>query len=64
MLCCLHATHLSFTHWHSQTETLEGQSQQLGADTERTQEVVSEGGAMLQKGESVEDGEEEEEPSK
>ena len=35
---------------------------ELGAGSEGTQEVAAEGGASLQKSESVEQGEEEEEP--
>ncbi|XP_070777584.1 regulating synaptic membrane exocytosis protein 2-like [Enoplosus armatus] len=51
----------------SRAEALQGQSVELGAGSEGTQEVAGEakGGAMLQKSESVEEGEEEEpEPSK
>ncbi|XP_067467895.1 regulating synaptic membrane exocytosis protein 2 isoform X2 [Thunnus thynnus] len=51
----------------SRAEALEGQSVELGAGSEGTQEVALavEGGAMLQKSESVEEGEEEEsEPAK
>ncbi|XP_069372668.1 regulating synaptic membrane exocytosis protein 2-like isoform X19 [Paralichthys olivaceus] len=44
----------------SQSEALEGQSVELGAGTEGTQEVAAAGGASLQKSESVEEGEEEE----
>ncbi|XP_039977905.1 regulating synaptic membrane exocytosis protein 2-like [Xiphias gladius] len=46
----------------SRAEALEGQSVELGAGSEGTQEVVAEGGASLQKSDSVEQGEEEEEP--
>lgn len=46
----------------SGVEALEGQLEELGAGSKGTQEVVAEGGAMLQKGESVEEGNEEEEP--
>lgn len=48
--------------WDSRAEALEGQSVELGAGSEGTQEVVAEGGASLQKSDSVEQGEEEEEP--
>ncbi|XP_026155240.1 regulating synaptic membrane exocytosis protein 2-like isoform X9 [Mastacembelus armatus] len=49
---------------NSRTEALEGQSVDLGAGTEGTQGVQAEDGAMLQKSESVEEGEEESEASK
>lgn len=52
---------------HSQVEALQGQSVEVGSGSEGTQEVVgaAEGGAVLQKSESVEEGEESEpEPAK
>ncbi|XP_047200128.1 regulating synaptic membrane exocytosis protein 2 isoform X14 [Hippoglossus stenolepis] len=45
----------------SRSEALEGQSVELGAGTEGKQEVAAEGGALLQKSESMEEAEEEEE---
>lgn len=47
-------------------ESVEGRSVDLGAGTEGTQEIAgaAEGQATLQKSESVEEGQEEEEPSK
>ncbi|KAM7373761.1 hypothetical protein PAMP_008589 [Pampus punctatissimus] len=49
----------------SRSEALELQTVELGAGSEGTQEVaMAEGGATLQDGESVEEGEEEPEPSK
>ncbi|XP_047186047.1 regulating synaptic membrane exocytosis protein 2 isoform X10 [Scophthalmus maximus] len=44
----------------SRAEAVEGQSVELGAGSEGTQEVAPEGGPSLQKSESVEEGEEEE----
>ncbi|XP_040908873.1 regulating synaptic membrane exocytosis protein 2-like isoform X2 [Toxotes jaculatrix] len=46
----------------SRVEAVEGQSVELGAGSEGTQEVAAEGAASLQKSASVEEGEEEEEP--
>ncbi|KAF3706913.1 Regulating synaptic membrane exocytosis protein 2 Rab-3-interacting molecule 2 [Channa argus] len=46
----------------SRAEALEGQSEELGVGSEGTPEVVAVGGATLQKSESVEEGEEEDEP--
>ncbi|XP_026205486.1 regulating synaptic membrane exocytosis protein 2 isoform X18 [Anabas testudineus] len=46
----------------SRAEALEGQSEELGAGSEVTREVAAEGGAMSQRGDSVEEGMEEEEP--
>lgn len=54
--------------WGSRAEALQSQSEEVGVGSEGTQEVAgaTEGGAMLQKSESVEEGEEVEEskPSK
>lgn len=51
---------------HSLIECLEGQSAELGVGSQGTEEIVgaSEGGNTLQKSNSVEEGEEEPEPSK
>ncbi|XP_051246560.1 regulating synaptic membrane exocytosis protein 2 isoform X14 [Dicentrarchus labrax] len=48
----------------SRGEAVQGQSMELGSGSEGTQEVVAQGGASLHKSESVEEAEEEPEPSK